>query len=281
MNLIKINTENVYCLGDLHGSFLDIKYFVTSHDIKDSVLIFCGDIGMGFNKPEYYKQIFKKLNRKLKKQNVYVLFLRGNHDSPEDFNNELYKSSNIKTLEDYTIISINDEFNILCVGGAISIDRMSRKHQMTQQAFSYMRFHNSSFEEAIKEVPQLYWENEAPFFNRQKMNEIFENNIKINAVCSHTCPYFCEPRTKDGIKEWLKYDSTLEKDLDNERNTMTFIYNDLMENKHPIKKWCYGHFHYHNFEEINGIDFHLIDMDRNGRMDYVELYRKKDENIVS
>ncbi|MDE5888688.1 MAG: hypothetical protein K2H20_01570, partial [Bacilli bacterium] len=60
-----------------------------------------------------------------------------------------------------------------------------------------------------------------------------------------------------------------------------FIYNDLMENKHPIKKWCYGHFHYHNFEEINGIDFHLIDMDRNGRMDYVELYRKEDENIIS
>ena len=75
MDILKINTEAVYCVGDLHGNFNDILFFIKSKDIKNSTIIFCGDVGIGFNKPEYYKQIFNKIKKELSKRNLYLLFI--------------------------------------------------------------------------------------------------------------------------------------------------------------------------------------------------------------
>ena len=130
---------------------------------------------------------------------------------------------------------------------------------------------------------QEYWIGEEPFFDKNKLGEIKNNGVKLNAICTHTCPDFCAPYTKDGIKGWLLEDSKLEKDIDKERQTMTDLYNKLIEDGHPIDKWCYGHYHFHDFQEIDGIKFYLLDMDRNGVMDFVEIYRNDNEineNII-
>lgn len=286
MEILKINIESVYCVGDLHGNFKDILYFIKTNDIKNSVIIFCGDIGIGFYKPDYYKQVFNKIKKELSKRNLYILFCRGNHDDVEEFNGNTYKDKRIRTLRDYTVIQIFDikdveykgiSYNILNVGGAISIDRTYRLARTERRALEYMHHHGCSFEEAFRKCPQEYWLGEEPSFNKDKLEEIKNAGVKINAICTHTCPDFCVPYTKDGIKGWLLEDSKLEEDIDKERQTMTDLYNKLIEDGHPIDKWCYGHYHFHNFQEIDGIKFYLLDMDRNGIMDFVEIFRNNIE----
>ena len=38
MDILKINTEAVYCVGDLHGNFNDILFFIKSKDIKKNIV---------------------------------------------------------------------------------------------------------------------------------------------------------------------------------------------------------------------------------------------------
>lgn len=210
----------------------------------------------------------------------------------DEFNGNTYKDKRIRTLRDYTVIQIFDikdveykgiSYNILNVGGAISIDRTYRLARTERRALEYMHHHGCSFEEAFRKCPQEYWLGEEPSFNKDKLDEIKNAGVKINAICTHTCPDFCVPYTKDGIKGWLLEDSKLEEDIDKERQTMTDLYNKLIEDGHPIDKWCYGHYHFHNFQEIDGVKFYLLDMDRNGVMDFVEIYRndnETNENII-
>lgn len=57
----------------------------------------------------------------LAKKNIKVYFMRGNHDNPKYFSEQLIKFDNLRLIKDYEIID-----NILFIGGAISIDRMNR-----------------------------------------------------------------------------------------------------------------------------------------------------------
>ena len=124
--------KRAYVVGDIHGHFDIIKNQIKTYKITDSVIIFAGDIGLGFEKTEHYKQIFPKLNKVMKMQGNVLLFVRGNHDDPSYFQEEKINYSNIKSIPDYSVINFyqdwDDEmkespkFSILCVGGGISID---------------------------------------------------------------------------------------------------------------------------------------------------------------
>ena len=48
MELLKINTENVFCVGDIHGDFESVIGWIKRYDLTNSTIIFCGDIGFGF-----------------------------------------------------------------------------------------------------------------------------------------------------------------------------------------------------------------------------------------
>lgn len=282
MNILTLNTKAIYAIGDLHGNFKDITYLVKTYDINGSVIIVCGDVGVGFNKPDYYFQTFKKIEKELKTRNVYVLFVRGNHDDPEYFTNDTFDTKHIKFVRDYSIIQfydlddkerVGEHFNILAVGGAISIDRTERIIQNKNYLLKYQINHVCSFETALQKSSKCYWENEAPVFNLDFFNEIKNNNIKIDAVVTHTSPQFCQPRTKDGIRYWMELDKELEQDIEYERQIMSSIYNKLIEDEQPIKQWIYGHYHFHNMETINDVRFTLLDMDRNGKIDFIEIKR--------
>ena len=41
---------------------------------------------------------------------------------------------------------------------------------------------------------------------------------------------------------------------------MDEIYKELINNKNPLKKWYYGHYHNSNKENIHGVDFILLDI---------------------
>lgn len=276
-NLIRLNVNSVYAIGDIHGNFKSIPYNIKHYDLHDCVLIFCGDIGFGFEKYEYYEQIFNKIKRELSKRNIYCLFVRGNHDDKEYFNGKTINFKRIKAIPDYTVVQTYDiisdrlTHNILCVGGATSIDRTYRMGINQRNAANYKYYHMCSEDEAERKAPKCYWIGEQPVFDEDKIDSITKSGINIDTVCTHTCPSFCQPLTKDGISYWLRMDEMLERDVDNERQTMDKIYRKLKEDKHSLNNWHYGHFHYTNTENTDNTMFRMLDMERNGNFMLIEI----------
>lgn len=279
MEILKLKIESVICVGDLHGNFGSLIQLLKSYDIKNTLLIICGDVGMGFHKSDYYEQVFSKIKKELSKRDSYIYCIRGNHDDPNMFNSDSFKDNRMRTLRDYTVIQCidpNDEnifSNILAIGGATSIDRTDRLYSMQAKTLKYLRFHpNALYREAEKQYVE-YWDNEQPVYDDKALSELKENGVFIDIVCTHTCPHFCKPITKEGIQHWILADEHLSADLDHERQTMTNIYERLKTDGHIIKKWIYGHYHFHNMEYINDTQFTLLDMERNGIFDHIEILR--------
>src|SRR5574344_1533890 len=110
----------MYFIGDIHGRFDDLLKSIKDKKIKNESLIICGDFGVGFN------------------------------DTMEDvlFESMVLKNLNDNLVEDYTILKI-DGHNILCLGGAISIDR-----------------------EVKRKIPNHYWKDEHFVFDRKRLEAI-------------------------------------------------------------------------------------------------------------
>lgn len=249
-----IDVKTIYAVGDIHGYFGSLISMIKRYEITDSCIIVCGDCGLGFNKWDATKAYLKRLNDTCKKQNVMTVMFRGNHDDP-DFFTKGNITSNIMPVPDYAVIN----GSILCVGGGTSIDRQYRKQLKDKACYQYFKYHPCcSIEEAMDNTSNFYWENELPVYDEEKLNEIKENGITITTVCTHTCPSFCDPLTKDGIKEWIKADPDLSVCIDEERHVMDCLYQKLLDDGHPLKEWVYGHYHRHNFQVINDINFIML-----------------------
>jgi len=226
--------------GDIHGEFETIVYKL--NNCTDTVLIVCGDIGMGFHREEYYHLTFKKLNMKLSRNNNHLVMFRGNHDDPEYFDGKFKKYRHIHIIPDYTIVSAA-EVNVLCVGGAVSIDRLYRLNM------------------ELRGGRKTYWgERELPYYDEKQLDEInrqYPNKIRI--VATHTCPSFAYPTTKQNIQGWLQADRDLNELVDTERNVMDKIFARLQPAQSHLTDWYYGHFHEHKFEKHFGVNFRLCD----------------------
>ncbi len=271
LNHLQIEAETLYCLGDIHGEYGGIGGWLKRYDLQNACLVFCGDIGLGFNSEAYYQQVFSKLNRECKKRNVTLIFLRGNHDDPSYFAEQKIHLSHIHAVPDYTLLSVAGH-EVLCVGGAVSIDRMLRQAKMLQLAVNYACYHRCSITEARENAPKGYWAYEMPIYDAGMLDEIRDSGVKIDVVCTHTAPSFAEPHTKEGIAEWLKQDEHLAEDIQIERETLDQLWERLKADRHPLKTWCYGHYHYHHAEVHEGVIFRLLDMCRHNCIyDMVEV----------
>lgn len=243
------NIERVYFIGDVHGCFPQFRNTVYSVHMADerhrkiktnepTLWIVCGDIGLGFNKDEYYAQIFNEFNEQCAKRNISIILVRGNHDDPSYFNDEKINYSNIKAVSDYSVLQTR-VLTILCVGGGLSIDRSWRKsEEIKRNKYSKSKRY------------KYYWEDEMPIFSKEKLDDLKEQGIIVNAIASHTAPSFCYPLAKDASFSWFRVDNKLRDDLKIERETMDSIFNWFKENEQPIMFWGYGHFHTSNLALI-------------------------------
>lgn len=265
--------DSVYCLGDIHGSLKSIAGHIKKYDLKNCARIFCGDIGFDFEKTEYYEQIYRKLHPLLSQNNIYCYFVRGNHDNPDLFDGKKIAHKRFVAIEDNSVIqafSMEDMHfsvpvnTVLYVGGAVSIDRTWHKQRMYELAMKYKRFHACDIDFAIAHSQKLYWENEPPNFEEKALIAYREADIWINAVCSHSCPSFCEPISKSGIAMFLANDPSLMEDVKAERNIMNNLWQKLRYDGHPLHTWCYGHYHYHHRANFDGVRFIMLDMEHNG-----------------
>lgn len=238
--------SNLIVCGDIHNRWMLFLLKLEDLKIDNSYIIIAGDIGVGFiNKQEQLKEL-EDYNTELKKINCIVYCVRGNHDNPNYFNGDV-ELSNIKFVQDYTVLNLellidnkNLNINILCIGGAISIDRNG---------------YEPYFDKRIKNIN--YWENEINIYDENKINNI---DCNIDIVVTHTAPSFCVLQNNNGIiQHYLNNDSKLSDDLDLERINMDKVYNKLLENKHNFKMWYFGHFHFSFKCVINDIQFNALD----------------------
>lgn len=271
LNIIQTDKTNICFIGDLHGEFKCIPGLMKHTGLTDAVYIFAGDCGFGFESETHYSNIFNRIGKTAKKFNSECIFIRGNHDDKEYYSTSKINRKYFRSVPDYTVLQ-SPTHNILCVGGAISIDRTYRLAIQTQNETKYRIYHRCSIEAAKLLTPKVYWPTEPPVFNESALNKITASGIKIDIVCTHTCPSFAQPITKDGIKSWMGIDPLLDVDTKAERQVMDDIYNKLIKDGHPLSKWFYGHYHYHNTEVINNIQFIMLDMFRNGMGDCYPLY---------
>ena len=207
--------EVVVC-GDIHGAFEILVYkLCVQYSMTDTVIIVAGDCGFGYEKPNYYTALYNRLAGRLRKANNWVVFLRGNHDDPSYFNEEKVSYERFRCVPDYSVITVCGR-NILCVGGAVSIDR------------KYRRAANGRLE--LKEVA-CYWPDELPVFDLSMIETISES-CSIDTIVTHTAPSFCPLRDKHGVRSWLLQDPELSDDLDKERDIMDQIYYEQIGRAH-------------------------------------------------
>lgn len=255
--IVELSNKPIYVLGDIHGDLQMLKLRISNDDMMQKCnIIIAGDIGLGFELLKTHISEYKRLNKFMIERDIHLYLLRGNHDDPSYFNEHLIDSSNIVTLEDYTVLKCENT-HILCVGGGISIDRTHRIKRYEQRLIQMQHIYEGLMSDAeiLAKVQKGYWEDEAPIYKEDVLNEITESGININYVITHTSPNFAFKKDKDGIDYWLTLDHKLSKDLDEERETLSKVFHKIMDDGHPLKEWVYGHFHKHNSEEILGIPF--------------------------
>lgn len=235
--------KSVVVCGDIHGDFEVLVYAMCEcYDMHDTLVIVAGDCGFGFKKSEYYEQEFRRIEKRLLKNNCWIAMVRGNHDDPSYFSEQKISHKRFRTVSDYSVIEACGH-NILCVGGAISIDRIYRLGEMENNPGK-----------------TLYWHDETVHYDAQKVQSITDSGIKIDAVVTHTAPSFCEFITKKGLEEWMEVDPDLEVDCDNERKQLDELYSHLRRDGHPLKYWYYGHFHHSWNSEIDGVLFRMLNI---------------------
>lgn len=187
-----------------------------------TVIIVAGDSGLGINSFEYYDKAFSKLNEVLEYNNTYLIFVRGNHDDPSLFNGEVINYSNIKAIPDYSIVETM-QYNILCIGGGISVDR------------------SWSIEHGKRIGKQTYWKNEATACDEKSIHDYIATGNKISMVVSHVGPSFTTETDKGTISKWVENDSELMSDIfkENEAIDMSYVLLNSL-NSTPIY-WAYSH----------------------------------------
>lgn len=232
-------------LGDIHGNFNIITQYVTRFDIRDAYIIQVGDFGVGFKTLVKEKRQLDDINTALIKRNVIVYAIRGNHDQPSYFENDPFVLSNIKLVKDYTVLNLVGK-NILCIGGAISIDRTVRytKRQLEGDYTTNIGVDS-------------WWKDEGFNYDDSKLVDLRD----INIVVTHTSPDYCWPDNSNGfapiVNDFASMDKTLKTELLDERRRMTLafqtikMYNDI--------EYAYnGHFHANHVTEIYGTTHRLL-----------------------
>ena len=150
--------------------------------MKDTLVIVAGDCGFGFERKGYYENIVKRNAKRVNESNNRFLFMRGNHDNPAYFDGNTFRHKRFTCIPDYSVVKANGH-TILCVGGAISVDRQPRIDTWEHnQRKAHRCSHNSVDDELI--APNYYWQDEAPVFNNDLLSEntSYATNTSIHTV---------------------------------------------------------------------------------------------------
>ena len=227
------DVKSIVVCGDIHGEFEKLVHNIAvRHKMRDTLIIVAGDCGFGFwsiaDELDFY---FGRSMDRIADANNYIAFVRGNHDDPRYFDGERIGYERFRAVPDYSVITTCGH-QILCVGGAVSIDRDSRTEGKD------------------------WWMNEGPALRPDLMAEIASNGYRIDTVVTHTAPSFCGFAAPPAFIK----DAVLLADLRHERDVMDSLLSHLYHDGHPLRHWYFGHFHNSWSAAIDGVNFTLLDI---------------------
>lgn len=223
----------IFYLGDIHGNFNLINNYIKQFDIEDAHIIQVGDFGVGFQTLEKERRMLEMYHGLLVKRNVFVWAIRGNHDYKPYFDNDPFGFTNIKLIPDYTVLNLEGK-NILCIGGAVSVDRMWR----------YTKRQRAGIFEDTKLGVESWWPDEVFNLDVDKLKDLRDINIMV----THTCPDYCPPDNTFGFGPFVEGiiretgDTDLKTDLMIERKMVTDAF-EVVKLNNFITNHYYGHFH--------------------------------------
>ena len=251
------SAKSIVVSGDIHGDFNQLVFKVcVQYQMRDTLLIVAGDCGFGFEQSGYYEDMARRNAKRLSDANNWIVFVRGNHDNPAYFDGCTFKHRRMMAVPDYTVIQACGH-TILCVGGAISIDRSYRQNQWNHEQKRLSRMHPDVPDGRL--AKQYYWTDEAPFYDDIRLDKINEK-FAIDIVITHSAPSFCQLQNKNFLMQYASSDEALLDDVRMERETMDALYNRLLYDAHPLTHWYYGHFHQSWNCAIDGVMFSMLDV---------------------
>ena len=199
--------KQILLLGDLHGEFQQLASSLTN--IHDAIIIQLGDFGIGFQKWEIESKLLDKVNKVCVKNNINIIAYAGNHDSPKFFKERNFIKSNIELIPSYTYLEFEGK-SILCIGGAISIDRIDRVEGVS------------------------WWPDEVLDFRPELVRP-------VDVLLTHSAPAWIGPNRREGIvQHFCGFDLTLWEELKEERRQLGEIFNLAKP-----KQYFMAHFHRH------------------------------------
>ena len=250
--------KSIVVSGDIHGDFnLLVNKVCVQYQMRDTLVIVAGDCGFGFERKGYYEGIVRRNAKRMSEANNWIVFVRGNHDNPAYFNGSSFNHKRFVAIPDYSVVKACGH-TILCIGGAISIDRRYRIDSWNQKQKKVQRF-DTAMTEADPLAPNYYWPDENPVFDQEKLIKISAKEA-IDTVVTHTAPSFCELQSKAGLVQWSLNDALLLDDVENERMVMDQVFDKLRELNQPVAHWYYGHFHQSWHSSIDGVLFKMLDI---------------------
>jgi len=216
---LKFENKAIAVIGDIHGTFEVLHTLLKN--VENCVVFIAGDCGFGFSDTKVFKikkMIAKNFDAFLEKRNLHLIFIRGNHDNPEYFLNEDIRKdiSNDRFIlvPDYTYVEV-DTTKILCVGGAVSVDRRFRK------------------------LNTDYWYGEE-MSNVKHYAEI--KNMKIDVLITHAVDRDSIQCNLPPMPDWLKISYDVDKKLALDCDREHKICLELFDYYNP-KLWYHGHYH--------------------------------------
>lgn len=229
-------------MGDVHGDWDGIIATLDHFEIRNCNIFQLGDFGIGLKLKEHEDLSLTDLNDCLKEFNIHLYVIRGNHDDPKYFDGNYTKWSHITFVKDYSIFTLCD-MNILCVGGAISIDRKEADFINSMGEKTKWKGRIEGFD---------YWKDEIFVLK----SDILKEMSGIDVVLTHSAPSSFFPL---GTGVLNPKDPELYYDVIKERSDLDTMYQILRENN-DIKYWCYGHFHKGNIEYIHNTKIVLMNI---------------------
>jgi UDP-2,3-diacylglucosamine pyrophosphatase LpxH len=223
------NFEQIIGWGDMHKHHQFIEDYINNHQITNTLFLQVGDFGIGF-KFQKSNQALEKLQNFMAKTHNHLWVVRGNHDDPSFFQGQ-HQWSHLRLLTDYYYCQINGR-GFLFIGGAVSIDRKSRRGYLT----------------GLGEGD--WWFEEEVFYN-----PLIKDLKGINVVVSHTAPPCALlPHIANMDKQFFQLEVLIREDVLKEKAVMTQIYEELKVNN-SLETWLFGHFHHSYQKQIADTNF--------------------------
>ena len=204
--------RNLVLVGDIHGEFRTLVWNATErYKLEDADIVVLGDFGVGFDGT--IPGTYAHLEKKLKKHNLHLWALRGNHDDPEWFDGT-HDFEFLTFLQDHREVEIAGN-SCYVIGGAASTDIEWRLKRNNEAGHKY----------------PVWWEGE---YIAEKPAKDLPGRVDI--ILSHDAPLAFEPVT-------TRFSETPEWQYEKIVKGREYLSQVLQET--TTDYWYYGHYHKH------------------------------------